>query len=141
MKSFKIIGAILRSACVTFTAVTLFAHVAIMLFLDSASDALLPSVVFGIFGFSVVLGCANYLYFKTKMNTLLRYFIHLVLTVGSAVAVLMIPGKNNGPAALFIGVCLTVLHLLFFLIYNIKNIDKSKKQDEYRPLYDKLKRD
>ena len=51
------------------------------------------------------------------------------------------PGKSNGPAALFVGVCLTVLHLLVFLIYNVKNIGKSKKKEEYEPLYDKLKRD
>lgn len=141
MKPFKIIGAILRSACVTFTVVTLCAHLAIILFLDGTSDALLPSVVLGIFGFSVALGCANYVYFKTEMNPLLRYFIHLLLTVGSAIAVLMIPSKNNGPAALFVGVCLTVIHLLIFLIYNVKTMGKSKKKEEYEPLYDKLKRD
>ena len=141
MKPFKMIGDVLRSACTTFTVVTLCVQIAIILFLDGTKGALLPGVVLGIFGFSVVLGIANYVYFKTELNSLLRYFLHLVLTVGSAIAVLMIPGKSNGPAALFVGVCLTVLHLLIFLIYNVKNIGKSKKKEEYEPLYDKLKRD
>ena len=132
---------ILRSACVTFAVITLCAQIAILLFLDPAKDALLQEIVFGIFGFSIALGVANHVYFKTEMNTLLRYFIHLFLTVGSAIAVLMIPGKSNGPAALFIGVCLTVVHLLIFLIYNVKHMGRDKKDEEYKPLYDKLKKD
>ncbi len=138
MKSLKTIGSILRSACVTFSVVTLCAQTAIILFLDPSKDALLPQIVFGVFGFSIALGIANHVYFRTEMNALLRYFIHLILTVGSAIAVLMIPSKNNGPAALFVGVCLTVVHVLVFLIYNVKNMGKKK---EYTPLYDKLKRD
>ena len=138
MKSLK---NILRSSCVTFTVITLCAQSAILLFLDPTKDALLPQMVFGIFVFSIALGIANHVYFKTEMNALLRYFIHLFLTVGSAIAVLMIPGKSNGPAALFIGVCLTVVHLLIFLIYNVKHMGRDKKDEEYKPLYDKLKRD
>ncbi len=141
MKFYKMIGSILRSACVTFCIITLCAQTAIMLFLDPSKDALLPQIIFGIFGFSLALGCANHVYFKSEINALLRYFIHLFLTVGSAIAVLMIPSKNNGPAALFVGVCLTVIHLLIFLIYNVRSMGKSKKQEDYTPLYDKLKRD
>lgn len=141
MRSLKTIGSILRSACVTFAIVILSAQTAIMLFLDPSKDALLPKIVFGIFGFSLALGIANHVYFKTKINALLRYIIHLILTVGSAIAVLMLPSKNNGPAALFIGVCMTIVHVLVFLIYNIKNMGKEKKKEEYTPLYDKLKRD
>lgn len=132
---------ILRTACVTFAAVTLCANLAVMLFLDPAKDGLLPQMIFGFFGFSLAFGVANYIYFRTELNSLLRYFIHLVLTVGSIIAVLMIPSKSNGPAALFVGVCLTVVHVLFFLIYNIKHIGKDKKKEEYKPLYDKLKKD
>lgn len=141
MSSLKTIGAILRSACVHFCIITLCAQTTIFLFLDPATDALLPKIVFGIFGFSLMFAIANHVYFKSEMNGLLRYFIHLLLSVGSAVAVLMLPGKNNGPAALFVGVCLTVIHVLFFLIYNVKGMSKSKEKKEYTPLYDKLKRD
>ena len=80
---------ILRSACVTFAVITLCAQIAILLFLDPTKDALLPEIVFGIFGFSIALGVANHVYFKTEMNALLRYFIHLFLTVGTAIDVLM----------------------------------------------------
>ncbi len=140
MKLLKTIGSVLRSACVLFAVVLLCAYAAIMLFLDPAKDGLLPQVAFGIFGFAVMFSCANHIYFKTELNTLLRYFIHLIMTVGSAVAVCMIPSKDNAPAALFIGVCLTLIHVLFFLIYNIKTMGKSKKE-EYKPVYDKLKKD
>ena len=136
----KALQNILRTACATFSVIALCANLAVILFLDPATDGLLPQMIFGFFGFSLAFGVANHVYFKTEINSLLRYFIHLALTVGSAVAVLMIPSKNNGPAALFIGVCLIVVHLLFFLIYNVKHMGKDKKE-EYKPLYDKLKRD
>ena len=140
MKLLKTIGSVLRSACVLFAVVVLCVYAAIMLFLDPANDGLLPHVAFGIFGFALMFSCANHIYFRTKLNTLVRYFIHLVMSVGSAVAVCMIPGKENAPVALFIGVCLAVIHILFFLIYNIKTMGKSKKE-EYKPVYDKLKKD
>ncbi len=144
MKSLKTIGSVLRSACVVFTVIMLCAYTAILLFFkpDVNGDLpdLLPQVVLGIFGFSLMLSCANHIYFRTELNGLLKYFIHLVMTVGSAIAVFMIPGENNGPAALFIGVCLAVFHILFFLIYNIRALGKSKKE-AYTPIYDKLKKD
>ncbi len=139
MKIIKITGSILRSACVVFTVILLCAY-SVLLATGFKDAYIIPSVVLGIFFFSVMLSIANFIYFKTSINRILAYLIHLFMTVGTALIILSLPGKGNGGALLFVVTCLAVIHVLFFLIYNIIAMKKGKRE-EYKSVYDSLKKD
>ena len=121
-----------------FTAFVLLIYAGVELSGAGNTYGLFPSAVFALFVFSFILSCANVFFSRSKLNTAIKYFIHLALTLTAEIILLRLVNGLRGQTMLVAAVLTAVLHaVIFSVVLTVKKA--SKKDEKYESLYGKLK--
>lgn len=129
---------IFRVSCIFFTAFVLLIYLGVVLSGAGGTYGLFPGVVFALYAFSLVISAANVFFSRSKMNSALKYLIHLIVTLISEALLLSLVNGLRGQTVLVAAVATGILHAAVFSV--VASVNKAKqKEEEYESLYGKLK--
>lgn len=137
----NILGRILSTACIIFTAIVLIIYFVISLMGMTSNTGLISSMVFSLFTLSLVISCVSVFYAVSKMPTIAKYFIHLVVTVASTAIQFGFINENLKGQTIFVAeIIIIILHVVIFM--TISAIKKAMRpKEKYESVYKKLKKE
>ncbi len=98
---------------------------------------LFPSMIFGLYAVSAVIGSATVFYTESKLNAFIKYLIHLVLTLTSfALLFGFVNVGLKGGTVLVATVVIGIIHVCIFSITAIIS-NAGKKPEKYEDIYKK----
>ena len=134
----KVVKNIFHSTCTIFSLLILAICVGLSLFGTPDGFALDHSIVFALFVFSLIISCTTAICSAARLNSTLKYLLHLTVTIVSSAVFLRTVNGLAGKTVLVCVLIIALLHVAIFAIINsVKNA--SRKQKDYKNVYNKAR--
>lgn len=130
MKTSKkvLFGRTISYSCISFSAVILLFSVVISLMLGEKTYGILPSAAIAIFALCFIISAASEILASVRLNTAVKYVIHLAVTVVSSSVVLSI-SNDLSARTIFLAECaLLPIHAALFILVTATSARRAKRK-------------
>ncbi|MEE0969820.1 MAG: hypothetical protein U0M06_10660 [Clostridia bacterium] len=127
---------VLNLTALFFTFFILLICLTVSIFVKGDSFGLFPAMVFGLFAVSLAISFATVFYTSSKIHGMLKYLLHLIITIVSFSLLFRFANGLEGKTILIASVIISIIHAVIFSLNAIFN-GSSRKNAKYESVYKK----